>query len=127
MGFWIFMLIMDVLVPVTMIGLGKRISKQVPEDMYGLSGYRTAMSRKNRDTWEFANKYFAKIWYISGFIILPLSVVPMLFVIGKNEDIVGNLGAIICFVQCILLVCPILPTEAALKKTFDKNGKRKRF
>lgn len=85
-------------------------------------GYRTNMSMKNRDTWEFAHKYCGKIWYVCGWILLPLSIIPMLFVIGQNEDTVGNLGGILCVIQLIPLIGSIIPTEIALRKTFDKNG-----
>lgn len=122
MGFWIFMLFMDILIPVTMIGLGKMFINRAPKEINMAFGYRTDMSMKNRDTWEFAHKYCGKIWYICGWVLLPLAIIPMLFVIGQNEDTVGTLGGIICVIQLIPLIGSIIPTERALKKTFDKNG-----
>ena len=83
------------------------------------------MSMKNKDTWVFAHKYCGKIWCITGLIMLPISVVLMLLVFGKSENTVGTVGAIICFVQLIPLMATIIPTECALKKTFDKDGNRK--
>ena len=50
--------------------------------------------------------------------MLPITVIFMLLVIGKNEDCVGNIGGIICGVQLIPLIGSILPTEIALKKEF---------
>lgn len=122
MGFWFFMLVMDVLIPVTMIGLGKMFKNHAPKEINMAFGYRTNMSMKNRDTWEFAHKYCGKIWYVCGWILLLLSIILMLFVIGQNEDTVGNLGGILCVIQLIPLIGSIIPTEIALKKTFDKNG-----
>lgn len=83
------------------------------------------MSVKNRDTWEFAHKYCGKIWYVSGIVLLPLSIVSMFFVLGKNEDTTGTFGLIICIIQLIPLVGAVFPAERALKKTFDKNGDRR--
>ena len=83
------------------------------------------MSMKNKDTWEFAHKYCGKVWYVCGMVILPITVIFMLLVIGKNEDCVGSIGGIICGVQLIPLIGSILPTEIALKKNFDKNGTRR--
>ncbi len=84
-----------------------------------------SMSMKNKDTWEFAHKYCGKVWYVCGMVMLPITVIFMLLVIGKNEDCVGSIGGIICGVQLIPLIGSILPTEIALKKNFDKNGTRR--
>ena len=65
MGFWIFMLIMDLLIPFTMIGFGKMFLKKAPDQINYVFGYRTSMSMKNQDTWVFAHYYCGKIW--SGF------------------------------------------------------------
>ena len=83
------------------------------------------MSMKNKDTWEFAHKYCGKVWYVCGMVMLPITVIFMLLVIGKNEDCVGSVGGMICGVQLIPLIGSIIPTEKALKKNFDKNGKRR--
>ena len=125
MGFWIFMVIMELLVPFTMIGFGRYFLKQAPGAINWAFGYRTEMSMKNKDTWEFAHNYIGKLWYRIGLILLPLSVIPMLFVLGKNEDIVGTLGATLTMLQLVFLIVPIFPTERALKKTFDKKGNRR--
>ena len=125
MGFWIFMLIMDLLIPFTMISFGRYFMKNVPNEINMVFGYRTSMSMKNKDTWEFAHKYCGKVWCASGMVILPITVIFMFLVIGKNEGCVGSIGGIICGVQLILLIGSIFPTEIALKKNFDKNGKRR--
>ena len=123
--FWIFMLIMDLLLPFTMIGFGRYFMKKAPKEINSVFGYRTSMSMKNKDTWEFAHKYCGKVWYVCGMVMLPITVIFMLLVIGKSEDCVGSMGGIICGVQLIPLIGSILPTEIALKKNFDKNGTRR--
>lgn len=90
MGFWIFMLIMDLLLPFTMIGFGRYFMKKAPKEINSVFGYRTSMSMKNKDTWEFAHKYCGKVWYVCGMVMLPITVIFMLLVIGKNEDCVGS-------------------------------------
>ena len=57
--------------------------------------------------------------------MLPITVIFMILVIGKNEDCVGRIGGIIGGVQLVLLIGSILPTEIALRKNFDKNGTRR--
>lgn len=125
MGFWIFMLMMNSIVPVTMIGFGKMFLKNAPTEINWAFGYRTSMSMKNQDTWEFAHKYCGKLWYTCGIALLPISIFPMFFVIGQNEDTAGNLGGILFVIQLIFLIGSIFPTEKALRKTFDKNGRRR--
>ena len=95
------------------------------KEINSVFGYRTSMSMKNKDTWEFAHKYCGKVWYVCGMVMLPITVIFMLLVIGKNEDCVGSIGGIICGVQLIPLIGSILPTEIVLKKNFDKNGTRR--
>lgn len=125
MGFWIFMLIMDLLIPLTMIGFGHLFEKKAPKNINDAFGYRTSMSMINNDTWVFAHHYCGRIWFRWGIILLVLSFVAMCFFIGKDTNTVGKIGSILCFVQLIPLVGVILPTELALRRTFDKNGARK--
>lgn len=124
MGFWIFMLTMELLIPVTMIGYGKIFLKKVPKEINGMVGYRTSMSMKNKETWEFAHLYCGKLWYRLGWVSLFPSVIAMLFVIGKDNDTVGYRGLIITIIQCVLLIGPIFPTERALRRNFDRDGRR---
>lgn len=125
MGFWIFMLVMELLIPLSMIGFGRKFSKAAPKSINWAYGYRTSMSMKNEDTWIFAHLHFGKIWYRAGWVTLVVTVIVMLCLLGKDEDMVGSLGGVLCMVQMIPLLVPIFFTESALRKTFDKNGNRK--
>ena len=126
MGFWIYMLAMDLLIPLIMTGFGWYFSGRAPKKINPVLGYRTAMSMKNQDTWEFAHRHSGRIWKICGLILLPVTVVPMLFVIGGDEGTVGTVGGIVCGVQLAVLIGSIFPTERALRKNFDKEGNRRR-
>ena len=125
MGFWIFMLALNLLFPDIMIVSGGYFMKKAPKEINYIFGYRTNMSMKNKDTWEFAHKYMGKLWFRLGWLLIPISVIPMLFVIGKGENIVGTAGTAVMFIDLIILIAPIFPTEKALKNTFDKDGNRK--
>ena len=122
MGFWIFMLLMDLLIPLTMIGFGRLFLTKAPKKINYIYGYRTTMSMKNKNTWEFAHKFCGKLWFKWGLILLPVSVIPLIFVLHGSVDTIGIVGGIVCIVQLVPLVGSIFPTEAALKKTFDANG-----
>lgn len=124
-GFWFFMFVIDLLFPVIMIAVGKSFLNVAPKNINPVYGYRTTMSMKNRDTWEFAHNHCGKIWFRGGLILLPISVVPMLIVFGKDIEVVSITGTAICIMDTVILIASIFPTEAALKRTFDKDGNRK--
>ncbi len=125
MGFWIFMLLMDLLIPLTMIVLGRRFMYGPPKNINAVSGYRTTMSMKNNDTWEFAHKYCGRLWFTGGWVLLPISVISLIFVFNKGAGVTGTVGGVVCVIQLFALIGSIFPTEAALRKTFDQNGTRR--
>ncbi|MCI9074241.1 MAG: SdpI family protein [Dorea sp.] len=125
MRFWLFMFIMDLICPLSMIGFGKLFMNSVPKNINSVFGYRTRMSSINHDTWEFAHKYSGKILYISGLVSLVPSIIVMIFLFGKSRDVIGNTGAAVEAVQIVLIVSVIFPTEIALRKKFDRDGNRK--
>ncbi len=125
MGFWIFMLIMDLLIPLSMLGFGRLFMKKAQRDINYAFGYRTTMSMKNKDTWEFAHKYIGKIWYVCGWLLLVITIIAMIPVMGRGEDTVGTVGGIVCGIQLIPMIGAVIPTEMALCKNFTKDGKKK--
>ena len=125
MGFWFFMLAMGLLFPAIMILFGAVFTKAAPKRINYIFGYRTELSMKNRDTWEFAHKYFGKMWFRLGLLLIPITVIPMLFVIGNSENVVATVGLIVSFVNTVTLIVPIFFTEKVLSKSFDKDGNRK--
>ena len=123
-AFWIFVLAMDLLIPLVMIGFGKEFMRNPPKEINPGYGYRTSMSMKNKLTWDFAQKHMGKVWHQAGrWLLVPA--VPMLFVLGRDVETVGTVGMIVCGVQLVVMLGSIGVTERALKKNFDKNGKRK--
>lgn len=126
MGFWIFMFVFDVLIPLTMIGLGMYFVRSGgPKEINWLMGYRTNRSMKNEETWRFAHRHCGRLWKIYGWIMLVCSAVIMLFFIGKDKDTVGAVGGTLSIVQIAVLLVPIFLTERALKKHFDADGNPK--
>ena len=125
MGFWFFMLAMGLLFPAIMILFGAVFTKAAPKRINYIFGYRTELSMKNRDTWEFAHKYIGKLWFRLGLLLIPITVIPMLFVIGNSENVVATVGLIVSFVNTVTLIIPIFFTEKALNKAFGKDGNRK--
>ena len=125
MGFWVFMLVMVLLMPLSMLFLGRYFIKKAPASINYAFGYRTSMSMKNQDKWQFAHQQLGKTRYVCGLVLTPLSVLAMLFVLGKGQNAVGAMGSVLCTLQLIPLLASIVPTERALRKTFDKDGNRR--
>ena len=89
MGFWIFMLVMNLLIPATMAGFGRAFLKKAPGKINYAFGYRTSMSMKNKDT-EFgaaADKRFAHRVRIGGPVT---SVAVQILGFGRSAVIVGR-------------------------------------
>jgi len=125
MWFWWFMLICDLLIPVTMILAGRLMWKHPPKKINGLIGYRTSQSMKNMDTWAFAHEYSGRLWWKIGWIIAIPSLLVHFPVYGASDNTIGILGGILVTLQTIILIASIFPTESALKRTFTEEGKRK--
>jgi hypothetical protein len=122
--FWIFVLAMDLLIPGVMIGFGKEFQKNPPTEIDPGYGYRTSRSMKNKLTWDFAQKYMGRAWYKAGRWLLIPSALPLLLVLGQDVGTVGAAGLAVIGVQLLVMLGSIGVTEHALRKTFDKNGKK---
>ncbi|MBQ2729242.1 MAG: SdpI family protein [Clostridia bacterium] len=125
MKFWFFMFFFILLIPLLMIIFGLVFRKCPPKEVNYIYGYRTPLSTKSQETWDFAHKYMGRLWLLFGIIILIPSIIGMVLVIGLDEDTVGYTGMVITLIQLFVMMIPIIPTERALKKNFDENGNRK--
>ena len=97
MGFWLFMTVCCLAIPLCMIIGGASYAKRAPK-FSRVSGYRTAMSMKNADTWAFAHSYMGRIWKKWGIRTLIGTVPIMLYCMGGTEDEVGLCGGIVCLI-----------------------------
>lgn len=122
MEFWIFMFIITLLIPAALLLTWHLCPKF--KMMNNASGYRTKRSMKNQDTWDFAQKYCARISLYMFFPSLILAILIMPIVISESNDRIGWVGLGITIIQMISFVVIIVFTEKALKKTFDESGNR---
>ena len=127
MNFWIFMFVMNLLIPLVMIIYGRIFEKKPPKIARSkfAFGYRTVMSMRNEETWEYAHRFFGKLWFRFGIAVGLISIIVLFFFIGKDKDTVGFAGMIICYVQLVAMLLPVIPTELALRRRFDKYGNRR--
>ena len=118
-------LIMTAIMSLTMIGFGFLLGKKPPKEINSVIGYRSPMSTKNRNTWEFAHKYSGKMWIRSGVITAIISIVLALTL--QSSSSYNQLMVALVYIQIATLLSVIPFTEIALRKTFDKNGVKKQI
>lgn len=124
MGFWLFCTVCGLLIPAVMLFFGQRFLNKPPKKINSLYGYRTSRSMKNQQTWDYAHQVCGKIWLRVGAVILPLSLLAMLPVLGQDISDIGIWCAGVTMLQVVVMVASIFPVEVALKRKFDKYGRR---
>ena len=125
MIYWSYLVLIDLLLPCVMVVCGMIFRKHPPRHPSGIWGYRTRRSLKSRESWDYANRYVGNIWYRWGLILLPLSVIPMLFVLGAEPGTLSAVTVVVCLLQLIPVIGANILTEKALKEHFDQDGSRK--
>lgn len=125
MGFKIFIFVINLMIPVTMLFFGIVFRKHGPKNINGIYGYRTSMSMKNKETWEFAHQYCGRLWIKLGLVMLIITSIASGLVFMFDDNVWGIIETVLVTAQTIILIASIFPVESALKKNFDKNGNRK--
>ncbi len=125
MEFKIFIIICNLIIPVIMLFLGVKFRKHGPKNINGIYGYRTSMSMKNKETWEFAHQYCGRLWTKLGLIMLVISIIVSVLAFTYFDEAQGIIDAILVTIQTIALIASIFPVEKALKSNFDGNGHRR--
>lgn len=125
MGAWILMLFSNLLIPTVLMGFGSVLRNNAPGQINALFGYRTSMSMKNQDTWEFANRLWGRLAWKWGIWMLIGSAAALLAVLFASENVVYIVGSVVCCVQVLLILATIPIVEQALKKEFNSDGSRR--
>lgn len=125
MGFFIAMFICNISIPLVMIVAGYLMYKKPPKDINGFVGYRSTMSRKNKDTWFFAQEYCGRLWIKAGSAMLIPSIIVQLPFAESGDDAVGTITCILQPIEMAVMLITIIFAEKALRRTFDKNGNRR--
>lgn len=118
MWFWWFMFICNIIIPILFIVVGWMMWKHCPKEINGIIGYRTKRSMQNLETWRFAHNYCGQLWWKLGWIILIPTIIVQVLFYKSSINAIGMVGGIVVFIQCIILIFSIIPTENALKKQF---------
>ena len=114
------------LLPLVMVICGMSYTKRGPKKITRLQGYRSKMSMKNRDTWDFAHKNLGDLWFKLGAPLLAVTSVVSLLVFRESTKQITTWCGVIFVIQLVIMVLPVVYTEKALKENFDENGKWKK-
>ena len=114
------------LLPLVMVICGMSYTKRGPKKITRLQGYRSKMSMKNRDTWDFAHKNLGDLWFKLGAPLLAVTSVVSLLVFRESTKQITTWCCVIFVIQLVIMVLPVFYTEKALKENFDENGKWKK-
>lgn len=125
MWFWWLMLACDLTVPCIIALAGWMMWKHCPQDINAAYGYRTRRSMRNMDTWKFAHAHCGRLWWKLGLALLAPSILLQIPFTKSSSALIGVVGIIIMAVQAALIAVSMLPTEAALKRTFKDDGTRR--
>jgi len=125
MGLWGIILIVVLVMSSVMIAFGLFFSIAGPKKINFIFGYRTPMSMKNPDTWQFGNSFAGRYMWITGVILLIGSLAALLPTMNAADTVIRTVGIIIIIVHAIMIIGTIALTEAALRRNFDGQGNRK--
>ena len=125
MGMWIYLTLISLLVPGILAAIGSIFRNSAPADINPIYGYRSTMSMKNQDTWEFANTYWGKLAWKWGLTLIPASAAIMVAVIWAGVEVVSITLGVVEMLQILVLLGTIPAVERALKREFDQDGNRR--
>ena len=118
--FWIFILVCDLIIPLTMLVGGLIMWKHCPNKMSRLLGYRSERSMKSEAAWHFANVDCGKRWFFVGIAITVLSILAHILLYGADGDAVSNASLVIMAIETAAMFISLIPTERALKQKFGE-------
>jgi hypothetical protein len=77
------------------------------------------------ETWFYANSYCGRLWYIYGWVMMPVSVIILLPFIDSTDTTISVIGLIEVIFQLAAMSLTIFLTDKKLRQTFDEKGDRK--
>lgn len=119
--YWFAMLILDLIVPVIMIIIG-RFLKKASRSMRNKFAYRSKMAKKNRNTWKYAQNFCGNFLLNMGGILTVVSIYILLLIYERENFDVGIICKTMFLLQAVSIMIPFAMTELALRIKFDSNG-----
>ena len=80
---------------------------------------------KNEETWKYAHNFCGKLWSAIGAATLIISAAAIGPFYNASEKTVAIVALVTGITQFAVLLTSLIPTEIALKLTFDNDGIKK--
>ena len=123
---WVFLLACNLITPVVMIFFGKMFAEAPPREANWLFGYRTKRSMKSQEAWDFAQRYFGKLWRKLGRALIPPAVVGQaLTLLCPTVESMSCWSLVPAIAEVVVMAVVYFPVERALKRNFDESGRRR--
>ena len=103
------------LIPVLMILVGIIMFKYPPKKINFFVGYRTVNSMKNKERWDFSNKYCGKLFTIVGLIMWIVTCVVFILFNLKIINYTENILLIIVILQVSMILLSGLLVEKKVR------------
>lgn len=110
--------------PIVVLIMGFVMYSSMPKKVNRLYGYRTRMSMKSQETWDFSQRLSAIVSIYTGAIMLIVTAIVFIFVLKKLSDYLAAY-VITVVIQLVFIFLSFIPVEVALRRKFDKNGNPK--
>jgi len=104
-----------------MIGLGSFLFFKAPYSMNCRIGYHTTMSKMNKGTQNFANKFAGKFLFFDG--IFTAAISSAFYLIFWTNTNFNHLMIVLIVFQIITVLAVFLPTEILIRGNFDDYGR----
>lgn len=112
----IFFWIIDLLIPIIMVGIGFLFAKHPPKNINHIYGYRTKRSMASQEAWDFAHSLCGTLYAKIGTVLLLFVVVIKVAVPIASE----YLSLVNMTVGVVGLIAPIPVIEKRLKEEFGE-------
>ncbi len=122
---WWITFICALIIPSVMLCCGLFMWKRPPRKINAFIGYRTTKSMKNEETWKYAHNFCGKLWSAIGAATLMISAAAIGPFYNASEKTVAIVALVTGITQFAVLLTSLIPTEIALKLTFDNDGIKK--
>lgn len=111
----IFFWIVDLIIPLTLIIVGRTYSVNPSKQISSLRGYRTTRSMSSKKAWNYANHLIGRIWGVLGLALLIFVVILKINAPMRPE----YLSLINAGLGISALIIPIPFVESKLKSKFN--------
>ncbi len=118
------LLVIYLLIPMSIWIGGLYMWQKCPNNINKLIGFRTTLSMKNIEAWNYANEKAGKIWTVMGMVLTLITVLIYALFWNNSIELISFISIILSLAELAAIFISIFITEASLRKAFDKNGNK---